>query len=159
MVLKSGTQKFHGEVYEFNRNTAYNANDYFLKSSGKPRSKFQLNKPGGNIGGPLWIPACLQQRPQPHLLLRERRMAPADPGQRAFGAERHPGEQLPDRRRGSGLHPAQRRRSNRSASPAIPARLALYAADGLTAGQPFHANGTHVHDSRQPDGPERGACS
>ncbi len=56
MVLKSGTSKFHGELYEFNRNTDYNANDYFLKSGGKPRSKFQLNIPGGNFGGPLWIP-------------------------------------------------------------------------------------------------------
>jgi hypothetical protein len=56
MVLKSGTQRYHGELYYFNRNTAYNANDYFLNASGKPRSKFQLNLPGGNIGGPLWIP-------------------------------------------------------------------------------------------------------
>ena len=38
MVLKSGTSRYHGELYEFNRNTAYNANDYFLKQGGKPRS-------------------------------------------------------------------------------------------------------------------------
>jgi len=56
MVLNSGTSKYHGEVYYFNRNTAYNANDYFLNAANKPRSKFQLNIPGGNIGGPLWIP-------------------------------------------------------------------------------------------------------
>jgi hypothetical protein len=56
MVLKSGTSQYHGELYEFNRNTAYNANDWFLNQGGKPRSKFQLNIPGGNIGGPLWIP-------------------------------------------------------------------------------------------------------
>ena len=56
MVLKSGTHNYHGEVYYFNRNTAYNANDYFLNQAGKPRSKFQLNLPGGNIGGPLFIP-------------------------------------------------------------------------------------------------------
>ncbi len=56
MVLKSGTRNFHGEVYEFNRNTAYNANDYFNKRGGNPRPKFQLNEPGGNIGGPLFIP-------------------------------------------------------------------------------------------------------
>ncbi len=43
-------------MYEFNRNTAYNANDYFLKRAGKPRTVFQLNIPGGNIGGPLYIP-------------------------------------------------------------------------------------------------------
>jgi hypothetical protein len=52
MVLKSGTHDFHGEVYEFNRNTAYDAADYFSKKV----SAFQLNEPGGNIGGPLWIP-------------------------------------------------------------------------------------------------------
>ena len=56
MVLKSGTSHYHGEVYEANRNQDYNANDWFLKAGGKPRSKFQLNIPGGNIGGPLWIP-------------------------------------------------------------------------------------------------------
>ena len=56
MVLKSGTRKYHGTLYEFNRNTDYNANDYFLKRGGKARPTFQLNEPGGNIGGPLWIP-------------------------------------------------------------------------------------------------------
>ena len=56
MVIKSGTRQFHGSLYEFNRNTAYNANDYFNKQANRPRPKFQLNEPGGNIGGPLWIP-------------------------------------------------------------------------------------------------------
>jgi Carboxypeptidase regulatory-like domain len=58
MVIKSGSRQFHGSLYEFNRNTAYNANDYFLKRSTPPKSRpiFQLNTPGGNIGGPLWIP-------------------------------------------------------------------------------------------------------
>ena len=56
MVIKSGTKAFHGEVYEFNRNTAYNANDYFNKQAKRARPEFMLNEPGGNIGGPLWIP-------------------------------------------------------------------------------------------------------
>jgi len=56
MVLKSGTHNFHGELYEFNRNTAYNANDYFNKQAGNKRPEFMLNEPGGNIGGPLFIP-------------------------------------------------------------------------------------------------------
>jgi Carboxypeptidase regulatory-like domain len=56
MVIKSGTRQFHGEVYEFNRNTAYNANDYFNKQAGRARPEFMLNEPGGNIGGPLFIP-------------------------------------------------------------------------------------------------------
>ncbi|HEY1576186.1 MAG TPA: TonB-dependent receptor [Terracidiphilus sp.] len=53
MVIKSGTKQFHGEVYEFNRNTDYNANDYFVKKSGNDRPRFQLNEPGGNFGGPI----------------------------------------------------------------------------------------------------------
>jgi hypothetical protein len=52
MVLKSGTHNYHGEIYEFNRNTDYDAADYFSKSV----PAFQLNEPGGNISGPLWIP-------------------------------------------------------------------------------------------------------
>ena len=56
MMLKSGTRKYHGTLYEFNRNTAYNANDYFLNNAGKKRSVFQLNEPGGNIGGPVILP-------------------------------------------------------------------------------------------------------
>ncbi len=56
MVIKSGTRQYHGEVYEYNRNTAYNANDYFNKQAGRTRPEFMLNEPGGNIGGPLYIP-------------------------------------------------------------------------------------------------------
>jgi hypothetical protein len=56
MVLKSGSHDFHGEVYEFNRNTDYDANDYFTKLAGQARPVFDLNEPGGNIGGPLFIP-------------------------------------------------------------------------------------------------------
>ena len=33
MVIKSGTQDFHGSVYYFNRNEDYDANNYFTKSS------------------------------------------------------------------------------------------------------------------------------
>src|ERR1700761_7872583 len=56
MVLKSGTHDFHGSVWEFNRNEDYDANNYFTNLAGKPRPVFRLNEPGGNIGGPVWIP-------------------------------------------------------------------------------------------------------
>ena len=57
--IKSGTQKFHGEAWEFNRNTDYNANSYFNKhTSGTPSPRQQLNYNifGFNIGGPIYIP-------------------------------------------------------------------------------------------------------
>ncbi len=56
LVLNSGTQDFHGELYYFNRNEDYAANNYFNNLAGKPRPEFRLNEPGGNIGGPLFIP-------------------------------------------------------------------------------------------------------
>lgn len=56
MVLKSGTQNYHGGFWYFNRNEVYDANNYFSNLAGQSRPKFRLNEPGGNIGGPLWIP-------------------------------------------------------------------------------------------------------
>ncbi len=58
LSLKSGTQKFHGEVFEFNRNTDYDANNYFNKLSNPitARTSTHYNIFGGNIGGPVYIP-------------------------------------------------------------------------------------------------------
>ena len=53
MVIKSGTKRFHGSVWEFNRNEAYAANNYFLNKAGKRKPEFRLNIPGFNFGGPL----------------------------------------------------------------------------------------------------------
>ena len=66
LSLKSGTQKFHGTAYEFNRNTDYNANDYFNKFNGahNPRAKVDYNIYGFNIGGPLYIPGVYNRDKQ-----------------------------------------------------------------------------------------------
>jgi len=56
MVTKSGTRNFHGSAYYYNRNEAFNANDYFTKMSGLPRSKYRYNTIGYNVGGPIYIP-------------------------------------------------------------------------------------------------------
>ena len=59
LSLKSGTQKFHGEAWEFNRTTDYNANTFFDKAgSGTPtaRPATHYNIFGYNVGGPLYIP-------------------------------------------------------------------------------------------------------
>jgi hypothetical protein len=52
-ILKSGTNTFHGDVYEFFRNTVFDANEYFLKGSGLARPVIQQNIFGGSLGGPL----------------------------------------------------------------------------------------------------------
>jgi hypothetical protein len=66
LSLKSGTQKFHGEVFEFNRNTDYDANQYFNKLSNPvtPRTPTHYNIYGANAGGPVFIPHLYNQNKQ-----------------------------------------------------------------------------------------------
>src|SRR6185295_17178908 len=48
-VMKSGTNAFHGDLFEFVRNNAFNARDFFaVKNDGLKRNQF-----GGTIGGPI----------------------------------------------------------------------------------------------------------
>ncbi len=58
LITRSGTNQFHGNLFEYHRNTVLNANNFFNKSSGRelPRPKFIQNQFGGSIGGPVSIP-------------------------------------------------------------------------------------------------------
>jgi Carboxypeptidase regulatory-like domain/TonB-dependent Receptor Plug Domain len=53
---KSGGDRFHGTAYEFDRNTDFNANDWFTNHAGNPRPVLRFNQFGGNIGGFIPIP-------------------------------------------------------------------------------------------------------
>jgi carboxypeptidase family protein len=59
VVTKSGTNQYHGAIWEFNRNNFFNANDFFFKNSerteGLPNTPPELkqNQFGGNFGGPI----------------------------------------------------------------------------------------------------------
>src|SRR2546422_5757701 len=59
LITKSGTNNFHGSLYEYHRNTITSANDYFVKvaelQSGQPNKPPKLirNIFGGSLGGPI----------------------------------------------------------------------------------------------------------
>jgi len=50
---KSGTNKFHGSVWEFARNEAFNAHNYF-DVPGTPKAGYKKHDFGYSIGGPIW---------------------------------------------------------------------------------------------------------
>lgn len=53
LVTKSGTNQFHGVLSEFNRNTVFEANDWFNNHNGLPRPALIRNTFGPSIGGPI----------------------------------------------------------------------------------------------------------
>ena len=52
-VTKSGTNNFHGDAYEFLRNTGLDANNFFLNTENVPRPTYDRNQFGGTLGGPV----------------------------------------------------------------------------------------------------------
>ncbi|MGH9469275.1 MAG: carboxypeptidase regulatory-like domain-containing protein, partial [Terriglobia bacterium] len=58
LVTKSGTNQFHGDVYEFLRNNALNARNFFSPGI----DPFHRNQFGGTLGGPLLLPKVYNGR-------------------------------------------------------------------------------------------------
>lgn len=56
VVTRSGSNAFHGSLYEFLRNDKLNANDFFANSAGQKLPPFKFNQFGGTLGGPITIP-------------------------------------------------------------------------------------------------------
>jgi hypothetical protein len=132
MVIKSGTSKFHGGAWEFNRNEDYDANAYFTNAAHLQRPEFRLNEPGFNFGGPIgkktfffvneeWRRQIIGSTPSVTNTIAAANFA-------------SPGAPL-----------AYTPPSGDATAPVVPAtqdpaKLALYAADGLTPGSPFPNN-------------------
>src|SRR5579863_6019546 len=51
LITKSGSNNFHGTLYEFLRNDKFDAKDYFATVGAKP--ELRQNQFGGSIGGPI----------------------------------------------------------------------------------------------------------
>jgi len=61
IITKTGSQAFHGDLFDFLRNDTLDAADFFLNATGGKKSKLRLNNFGGTFGGPFWIPSHYNQ--------------------------------------------------------------------------------------------------
>lgn len=52
LVIKSGTNQFHGSAYYFNRNEVFASRNWFVPA-GSPTTELRNSQPGGSLGGPI----------------------------------------------------------------------------------------------------------
>ncbi|MCX6629813.1 MAG: TonB-dependent receptor, partial [Candidatus Solibacter sp.] len=53
IATRSGTNQIHGTAFEFFRNTALNANEFYANAQGGSKPLIQLNQYGFEVGGPI----------------------------------------------------------------------------------------------------------
>jgi hypothetical protein len=53
LITRSGTNQYHGNLFDYLRNSDLNANDFFNNASGQARPVFIQNIYGGSFGGPI----------------------------------------------------------------------------------------------------------
>ena len=54
LITKGGSDRFHGEVYDFLLNSSLNANTWSNDDQGLPKGKLHRNQFGANVGGYIW---------------------------------------------------------------------------------------------------------
>jgi hypothetical protein len=54
LQIKSGTNQMHGSVFEFLRNDAFDANNFFLNRAGRPKPALSQHQFGATLGGPIF---------------------------------------------------------------------------------------------------------
>jgi hypothetical protein len=53
LISRTGSNRFHGSLWEFARNNIFNANDFFSKLGSQPRADLKQHQFGAAIGGPV----------------------------------------------------------------------------------------------------------
>ncbi len=138
--MKSGSQHFHGGVWEFDRNDDFDSGYYFFKQNHQASPELRLNIFGGNLGGPLWIPHVYNESKQKTFFFVNEEWRRYIQGANASVTPTVPENDFPTS--GSALTYTPWNNGKTPIVPATsdPAKLATYTADNLTPGQPFPGN-------------------
>lgn len=56
ILTRSGTNEFHGSVFDYFRNDVLDANNWFANQAGQPRAPMRQNDFGGTFDGPVRLP-------------------------------------------------------------------------------------------------------
>ena len=62
MVSRSGSNEWHGSLFEFVRNSKMDANNFFANRGGVSLGSFKRNQFGGTLGGPVTLPKIYRGR-------------------------------------------------------------------------------------------------
>ena len=69
ITTKSGTNDFHGQLFEFFKNDKLNAADWIANKNGEGRSPMRNNTFGFEVDGPVWIPKVFDGRNKAFFML------------------------------------------------------------------------------------------
>src|SRR5437763_14153233 len=61
LATQSGTNDLHGAVFEFVRNSLFDAHPFF-DTPGSPQKPLHINQFGGEVGGPVYLPRLYNGR-------------------------------------------------------------------------------------------------
>src|SRR5262249_32688252 len=78
--LKSGTNAFHGQLFEAFKNDKLRANDWVANKNGKPRAPFKNNTFGFELDGPVSVPKIVDGRNRTFFMLAFEGLREHDPG-------------------------------------------------------------------------------
>ncbi len=157
IVLKSGTKSFHGGLWEFNRNDDFDAVPYFSKlavagtSTPPAIPELRLNIYGGDVGGPLFIPGIYPKEKSRTFFFWTEEWRKYIAGTSPSFVNAPPASDIPttaDETSGftytvpTGFTETPSACNAGQAAPCVPitqdpAKLALYTADNLVAGNTF----------------------
>lgn len=65
IVTRSGSNEFHGSLFDYIRNDKFDANNWFANRAGQPRPPERQNDFGGTFGGPVLLPRFGEGGSQP----------------------------------------------------------------------------------------------